>query len=348
MSRTLLVYGRRALALGVVVSAGCQPRAGQDQVGLLTGEALGTTWSVKWIGPPQDEDAVRGVIDASLEDVNRTMSTWRPDSDLSRARAADGPVSVDASTGLVVGEALELAALTQGAFEPTVEPLVELWGFHGAPRTTWPTPEELAEARARVGYGRVSVRWDAGGAASLDTGGAALDLSAIAKGYAVDRVSGAVSALGLVRHMVEVGGEVRVQGAGPSGPLWRVGVDQPRVGSLPGQALAGVVALSNAGVATSGNYRNVRVIDGRPLGHTLDPRTGEPAVSDALSATVVAPDCMTADGLATALMVLGSRDGLALIEALPLTEAMVITADEGGGTVSRATSGMPWTPFDRE
>ena len=305
----------------------------------LHGETMGTTWSVTWVG--EDPGGVRERVEAALDDVDASMSTWRADSDLSRVRNTRGPVPVTGETASVVRSALELAEQTGGAFDPTVQPLVELWGFHGNARDTSPTDEELAAARAAVGYEKVVVTWLPDGRATVDGGGTALDLSAIAKGHAVDRVSGELSELGLASHMVEVGGEVRVQGHGASGPWWRVGVDRPVLGSLPGDQLAGVVELVNGSVATSGNYRNVVVIDGQRLGHTLDARTGLPAESDALSATVLAPDCRTADGWATALMVFGT-EGLPLVEGAPQVEALIL--DREG--VAHATSGMHWLPVE--
>ncbi len=338
----------RALALALLLAPGlsaCAPDAGAPDatatapapapVHDLAGEALGTTWRVKWLGAAEP-DALRSAVESALAEVDASMSTWRDDSELSRIRAADGPVGVSVDTAHVVQAALELAAATGGAFDPTVQPLVELWGFHGERRATPPTDDELAAARAQVGWERVTVGWT-DGSPWVDGGGTALDLSAIAKGHAVDRVSAALSARGVAHHMVEVGGEVRTAGAGPAG-VWRVGVDRPEVGLAPGARLEAVVELTNGAVATSGNYRNAYDLEGRRVAHTLDPRTGQPASSNAASATVIAPDCRTADALATALMVLGT-DGLALVERWPDVEAMVLVAEDGV-FVPRATAGM--------
>ncbi|MCA9569770.1 MAG: FAD:protein FMN transferase, partial [Myxococcales bacterium] len=171
----------------------------------------------------------------------------------------------------------------------------------------------------------------------IDAGGTALDLSSIAKGHAVDRVSLALSRQGLADHMVEVGGEVRVAGSGPAG-LWRLGVDAPEEGSVPGQSFVAVLQLTNQGLATSGNYRNLVEVDGRRVHHTMDPRTGRPAMTDVASATVVAPTCRQADALATAVMALGAEAGLALLEGLPDVEGLVLVA--GDPLVQRTTTGM--------
>lgn len=299
----------------------------EPQVRALAGEALGTTWSVKWLEPADaSEEEVRAAVVETLDEVDAAMSTWRDDSELSRARAAGGPIPISEDTFLVVDAALDLAAATGGAFDPTVQPLMELWGFHGAAPATPPTEAEIEAARARVGWQRVRLaRTD--GQPTLDVAGTALDLSAIAKGHAVDRVSHALSDLALPDHMVEVGGEVRAHGRGPSGPTWVLGVDLPVVGAAPGAELAAVVRLTNRSMATSGNYRNTL----RPgVHHTMDPRTGRPAVGEVASATVVAADCRTADGLATALMVLSLEEGRALVGSRPDVEALWIVPDPGG------------------
>ncbi len=312
----------------------------EESLNEVRGEALGTTWMVKWRGSVGAD--VQPAVEAALADVDAKMSTWRDDSELSAIRAGSGPVAVSGETAFVIGEALELAALSGGAFDPTVQPLVELWGFHGKQRTAAPTDEELAAARAQVGWQRVAVA-NQGAAWTVDAGGTALDLSAIAKGHAVDRVSQALSAMHLPDHLVEVGGEVRAMGRGPDGP-WKLGVDRPEQGLAPGERLAAIAALTNKSMATSGNYRNTYEVDGQRVVHTLDPRTGRPALGEVASATVVADDCRTADGWATALMVLGVEQGLPLVEAQPGVDALLLVVD-GEGFSQRQTGGMrAWLP----
>jgi thiamine biosynthesis lipoprotein len=306
----------------------------------LRGEALGTVWLVKWLEPAlSDEAAIEAATTQALAEVDRAMSTWRDDSDLSRIRATTGPVVVAEETALVVEAALVLARDTGGAFDPTVQPLMELWGFHGTERETLPTDEEIEAARAQVDFLRVRVGRDDQGRPTVDGGGTALDLSAIAKGHAVDRVSVALSDLGVPDHMVEVGGEVRAHGRGPSGALWKVGVDLPQEGWAPGALLADVVVVTNAAVATSGNYRQTRRIGDTIVHHTMDPRTGRPATSRVASATVIAADCRTADGFATALMVLDPDAGLRLVEDRPDLEALLLVP-EGESFVRRPSTGM--------
>ncbi|MCB9677272.1 MAG: FAD:protein FMN transferase [Alphaproteobacteria bacterium] len=304
------------------------------------GTALGTTWTVKWSTDAEvcDEKRVDLAVSDVLAEVDAQMSTWRKDSELSKVRAGPGAVAVSEDTAGVVRDALALAAATDGAFDPTVQPLMEVWGFHGKDRTiARPTDDALAAARAQVGWQKVSLAY-VGGAPHIDAGGTALDLSAIAKGHAVDRVSAVLSQLGHADSMAEVGGEVRVTGSGPHGP-WVLGVDAPVEGSAPGAELIARIALVDRALASSGNYRNLVEVDGRKVAHTMDPRTGEPATTDVLSASVVARDCRTADALATAVMVLGSEAGLALLEARSDVEGLVVTGGPDGFALHE-TSGM--------
>jgi FAD:protein FMN transferase len=307
---------------------------GDPEVQQIRGQAFGTTWTVKWLG--EADPALDGLISGVLDEVDAGMSTWRPDSELSRVRRTEGPVKVSRDTYEVVVAALDLASTTNGAFDPTVQPLVELWGFHGERRATLPTEEELAVARSLVGVERVRTTGEAG--YWVDGGGTALDLSAIAKGHAVDRVSSAIRSRGHDNHLVEIGGEVRAAGLGPTGGGWRLGVDAPESGRSGGEKLAAILTLEDRGLATSGNYRNAYELDGVRVGHTLDPRTGRPAVNDVRSATVVADDCRSADGWATALMVLG-REGLALVEAAESVDALLLVEGPGGLT-EVSTTGM--------
>lgn len=304
----------------------------------LDGQAFGTTWSVRWLGEAASEEEVAGAVTGVLTEIDLRLSSWRADSELSAIRDGHGQVPVSTETAFVVAEALALAAATEGAFDPTVEPLMEVWGFRGPPRQAAPTDAELEAARARVGWRKVTTGWDERGQPWVDGGGTALDLSAIAKGHAVDRVSNALSGLGVASHLVEIGGEVRAHGEGPRG-AWRVGVDEPAEGLAPGASVLAVVGLVNAAMATSGNYRSFRVVDGREVVHIMDPRSGGPARGEIASVSVIAPDCRTADGWATALMVLGATEGLAAVEARPDLDALwVLATEEGWRQV--ASSGM--------
>jgi thiamine biosynthesis lipoprotein len=337
------ILGDRLLLLWLIIGCGPQPElpsaAPQEVYRSAQGEAFGTTWNVTWKGDAASADEVSTMIARRLATVDAQMSTWREDSELSLVRRATGPVTVSRATADVVSAALALSAQTGGAFDPTVQPLMELWGFHGEPRDDMPAEQEIDAVRAQVGWGRVRVTDSVDGSPQVDAGGTALDLSAIAKGHAVDRVSEGLSEMSLADHLVEIGGEVRALGDGRQGDGWRLGIETPQVGSVPGSALHAVVRLREGALATSGNYRNRYVVDGHELGHTMDPRTGRPAISSTLSASVVAPTCRTADGLATALMVMDPKEGLALVASVPGVEALILSSSEGR-LVETMTSGM--------
>ena len=315
--------------LGLVVVTGCsRSSVATPQEHQLQGEAFGTTWRVKWVG--EDDAGVQGDLLAALESVDSGMSTWRPDSEIMRVRRGPGAVPVSQDTYEVVAASLQLARASGGAFDPTVQSLMEFWGFHGEPRAAWPTEEELASARAVVGYEKVMPVRNLDGTYTIDAGETALDLSAIAKGFAVDKLSDVLLERGHNQHLVEVGGEVVARGKSARGDGWVLGVDKPVRGAAPGVDYAAVFELVDVAMATSGNYRTRVTVGDREVGHTLDPRTGYPVQSDILSATVIAPDCMTADGWATALMVLGASEGLALIEEVPGVAAFLQVMSEDG------------------
>jgi thiamine biosynthesis lipoprotein len=233
-----------------------------------------------------------------------------------------------------VAAALEVARDTNGAFDPTVAPLVALWGFGAEARETGPTEQELVRARARVGWRHLS--WDEDGGLVRRVPGVELDLSAIAKGYAVDAVLIELAHDQPLGLLVEVGGEVGAFGPKANGEPWRVGIDDP---TAPGSRLEAVVALTGGALATSGDYRQVRFVEGERRTHVLAPRTGRPVQGGVASASVVAPTCMEADAVATALMVLSPDEGLAFVESRPWLEALLLIREGDRIAERRPSSG---------
>jgi thiamine biosynthesis lipoprotein len=221
--------------------------------------------------------------------------------------------------------ALALASATRGAFDPSIAPLVDLWGFGPVPArgAGLPTDLEIAAARARVGWRRLGL--DAATGRLTQPGGVALDLSGIAKGYAVDRVAHLLEAAGIVSWLVEIGGELRGQGVKPDDTPWWVAIEQ-----VPGL----VVALHGLAVATSGDARRHFTQGGRIFGHTIDPRTGWPIADSLASVTVLHPRCMQADALATALAVLGPGAGMEHAARQGIA-ALFLLRDARGGLVER-------------
>jgi thiamine biosynthesis lipoprotein len=276
-------------------------------IGRLGGATMGTTWSVRYAAPA-DPGPLRAGIEARLERVVAQMSGWRADSDLGRFNRApaDSWQALPGDFLAVLRCALATAEASGGAYDPTVGPLVDLWGFGPQPVAGEgpPRADRLAQARARVGWRRL--RLDGGSA--LQPGGLGLDLSGIAKGYAVDLVAEYLEAAGIGSFLVEIGGELRGHGVKPDGTPWWVALERP-----PGEAAGAadlLVALHGLAIATSGDYRRCFLHAGRSYGHTLDPRTGWPVGAAIGAVTVLHPSCMQADALATALAVLGLPAGL--------------------------------------
>jgi thiamine biosynthesis lipoprotein len=306
---------------------------------VLRGRAFGTTWSARIAGAPAglDTNRLTAALDERLRQIDRQMSHYRPDSEVSRFnRARDTNwFAVSREVAEVVTEALRISRLTDGAFDVTAAPLLDCWGF-GTERRAPREPDEaaLAAAQARTGHQHLRARLDP---PALRKGipELSLDLSGIAKGFAAGVMAAQLGGSGLTNHLVEIGGEVQARGTGPEGRPWRVGIERPEVGS---RGIQRVIELADGALATSGDYRNSREIGGRHRPHIIDPRTGRPVAHALASASVVHGSAMTADALATALMVLGPGAGFDLAARHGLT-ALLLVRDRGGVT-ERTTDGF--------
>lgn len=311
--------------------AACDSRL-EDQVE-LSGRTMGTTYSVKlvaWRGNPL---TLQATIDARLEAVNDLFSTYRPDSELSQlnARQIDGPLAASDELLAVLRLSREVHQMTEGAFDVTVGPLVNLWGFGpNGPRNGVPADEEISAALGRTGFDRVSL----GDGQVARPEGLYIDLSAIAKGYAVDEVAELVEAAGALRYMVEIGGEVLVRGNNRHGEPWVIGLEAP---DRTRRVLQRTLPLRNTGMATSGDYRNYFEHDGEIYSHTIDPKTGWPVTHRQASVTVLHPSTALADGLATAFSVMGPEETQRLAEEMNLPVLAIIReADDYREVISPA------------
>lgn len=284
----------------------------------LDGETMGTSWRVLWAATgPCAAEPVRAAVQEELDLVVQQMSTWLPGSDLDRFNRAE-PGSwhaVPPAMAAVLEAGFWLAEVSGGAFNPAAGALVNLWGFGPAPRYTDPGFEPPADAALQAALGHQdwrSLRWDQARSQLHQPGGVRLDLSAIAKGYAVDRVSQRLATMGLPHNLVEIGGELRGRGLRLGGQPWWVDLESPPV--APGQAALPTtrVALHGLSVATSGDYRRAFSHGGMHCPHTIDPRHGRPVAHGLASVSVLHADCMWADAWSTALTVLGQEEGHAL------------------------------------
>lgn len=273
----------------------------------LAGETMGTTWSVKLaLIPGTDLAPLKRGIEAVLARIIDEMSPWEPASHITRFNTAPAGTWHRLPAGFfkVLSAALHWAERTGGAYDPTVGAAVNLWGFGPeTSRAAIPDDGSIHQARERGGWSRVTL--DRTTQSALQPGALLLDLNSIAKGFAVDEAARFLKGEGIDNALVEIGGELRGEGLKPDGTPWWVALEQPRAGRLTETLLA----LAGVSVATSGDERRYFDVGGRRYAHTLDPATGAPLTHDLVSVTVVAEDCMTADALATALLVLGPRKG---------------------------------------
>ncbi len=304
---------------------------------------------------PEKLKSIQSAVNDSLQRVNKLMSTYIDDSDISKFNrsTSDDWQIVDAETVAVVARALEICELTEGAFDPTVGPLVSAWNFGAGKKEVLeiPSDEKIENLKSLVGYESIKTRFDPPAIRKLNPK-AQLDLSAIAKGYAVDRVGHALEELGYENFMVEVGGEVTTRGERTAGGPWNVAVEKPNSSTQlrDSERAHRVVQLSRKAIATSGDYRNFVDIEGKRYSHTIDPKTGRPVEHNLAIASVVADDCMTADALATAVMVMGREMGAELCEKLGFPLLTVIRSDSADGLphITKASSDFPIQENDEE
>lgn len=323
--------GYRVVSFAILLPllAACWRAPDPETLG-LSGSTMGTSYSIQVVGlPPSIEpQQLQSDIDAELERVNDLMSTYREGSELSRfnrSRSIDW-LAVAPALASLVQEALGMSEASGGAFDATVGPLVNLWGFGpGGGRDSVPSDAQIAQAQTKVGYDKLFVRADPP-ALKKSEPELYLDLSAIAKGYGVDRIAELLDDAGVTNYLVEIGGELRGLGHNGRGRPWRIAVERPAPGV---REPYGIVELRGGAMATSGDYRNFFEQGGKLYSHTIDPRTGRPVTHELASVTVLAPTTARADALATAFLVLGPKKGLALAERLQTAAFFILRTPNG-------------------
>lgn len=309
------------------VLAACGPA--RDEPMRLSGETMGTTWSlVVSRAAGQDQKTLQQAIEQELIAVNDLASTWQSDSEISSFNGNDSTdwIPVSDEFHRLLSQAQALGIDSGGAFDATVGPLVNLWGF-GPDKVPDRVPgdADIAAAKARSGAGVLELR-AAPAAAKKTVAGVYVDLSALAKGYGVDRVASLVRKRGIGDFLFEIGGELVARGTSPRGDAWKIGIEQPEQGA---RGLHAAIELPDGGLATSGDYRNFFEKDGVRYSHTIDPRTGKPITHRLASVSVYAQDSATADGWATALMVLGEDDGFELAAERGMAAYFVFKDNDG-------------------
>jgi thiamine biosynthesis lipoprotein len=331
----------------VLAMVGCSREQPRATVWRIAGPTMGTTYSITISDPEKkltsepDLPSISAKAEQILADINRSMSTYDPQSEISTFNGSTftEPMSISADFARVVHRAKEIHQKSQGAFDITVSPLVDLWGFgHRGERPNPPTEDEITRTLESVGSERLEVTLEPP-ALRKSIEGLRINLNAIAPGHAADRLGKLLDELGYQHYLIDVGGEFLARGKSDSGKSWRIAIERPDRSVLPKQTIQRVLSVADRAVATSGDYRQYFEFEGKFYSHTIDPKTGKPVIHSLASATIIADDAMSADGWATAVMVLGPEKGMQLIESLDNVEAVLLIRRDDGTFEEQASSG---------
>ncbi len=332
---------RLAIAILFLLGTGCG--ASPEETQGFRGGTMGTSYQVTYSGTDAQVEEDQAAVEDLLAQVNQSLSTYIESSLISEINSSTDTTlwhTIDLHFERVFDRSKTLHQQTNGAFNPAVGPLVGAWGFGPEGINRVPSSRTIDSLLMLIDFDDF-IKHPTEQSIRKRVAGASLDFNAIAKGYGVDVVADFFRDRGTPNYFVEIGGEVRTGGQHPSGRPWRVGIEKPAENQLAGQETQQVVELSDRSMATSGNYRNFYVEEGRKYVHTVDPITGYTRTSSLLSASVLAPDCMTADAYATALMVMGVDQALALVETRADLEAYFIVSDDKGEYAELRSSQFP-------
>lgn len=319
--------------------AGCDNRA---EIALV-GKTMGTTYHIKLLaGRGMDAELLQKNIDTRLEQINDSMSTYREESEISRFNAfpevgENFSISNDFMNVMTIGR--KIYELSDGAWDATIGPLVKLWGFYGTNENSGvPGADAIQAILPNIGFHRVQLR--SGKFLVKSSPHVTLDLASIAKGYGVDQIAALLKIEGIQSALVEIGGEVFAYGLKKDGSAWTVGINTPRK-DAPLDSVYKAVPLTDGALATSGDYRRFFESGEKSYSHILDPRSGYPVNNRVVSVSVLAGNCTLADGLATAIMVMGSEKGMQLVERLDDVECLIIIYKDGNRLMDLYSSGFP-------
>lgn len=318
---------------GMLFLAGCDLIAEKTDQYVLRGNVMGTSYTIKALHArgKVDEEALYRDIKTTLDDVTDRLSNWIEDSEISRFNASPStdwqPISPYFYE--VLQESNRIHQESGGRFDITLSPLIDLWGFGPEDNKELPNQAELDNALLHVGQSDLLELRPSPPAIRKKRGPVEITLSAIAKGYGADLIARSLEKHGIVNYLVEIGGDLLTRGVNERGEAWRIGIEKPDVN---GRSVHLVVSVSDMGMATSGDYRNFIEADGKRLSHIIDPVNGRPVSHKLASVTVLAESGMRADGLATALLVLGEKEGLALAEKLNIAAYFISRNADGFST----------------
>ena len=302
----------------------------------FTGFAQGTTYSMVFENDGRlNLEELKSEVEKILHDFDMSLSLYVDSSILSKVNRNEN-ISLDYYFTEAFRKSLEITEMTDGAFDITVGPVVKAWGFGPDEQKNF-TESKRDSLLRLIGMDKVKIE---NGRVVKANPGMNLDFNAIAQGYSVDVICSYFENKGIKSFLVEIGGEVRVKGD-KQGVLWRVGIDKPSDNNMvPGNDLQAIISLKDRSLATSGNYRKFYIENGIKYSHTVDPRTGYPARNQLLSATIVADECATADGIATACMVIGKEKTLEFLDMHPEFDAFLVFSDDNGNYQTWATENL--------
>ncbi|MCF7808473.1 MAG: FAD:protein FMN transferase [Candidatus Marinimicrobia bacterium] len=327
----------------VLILCSCSGRDDKFQEFSINGSTMGTSYHITIVGDSigtYERSQIGTLVDSVLIDYNHILSTYEDESEISvfNQQETTFPIQVSSDLIRVTRVGLELCQRSAGAFDITVMPIVNFFGFgFEEGRDRFPTIDEIDAWLELTGCDKIEI--NANNLRKTDPR-VSIDLSAIAKGDAADVVTAYLMSRGYKNLFVEIGGEIMTRGVNRYGKSWKIGIDRPTFGGAPGADLQHIIELADMGVATSGDYRNYREVEGRRITHMIDPRSGSPITHNLASVTVVSDKCLYADGLATAVMVLGAEEGLRWLEDYPGAEGLLITRASNGEYHESMTSGF--------
>jgi len=313
------------IIIGFLIAAYSCQLGGGGEYYPIQGFTQGTTYRITYQHPTEYD--LKGRIDSLLKVFDSSLSTYDSTSIISKINNNQAVVKTDTLFRTVFRESARVYQMTGGAFDITLAPVINAWGFGAGEKLE--VDSALVDSLLQyVGMEKVTLVADS---VQKSHPAVKLNVNAIAQGYAVDVVSAYLEDLGCRNYMVEIGGEIRTKGVNPKGNFWRIGVDRPEFGNMiPGRQLQVIISMHNRSLATSGNYRKFYEKDGVMITHSIDPATGFPKESRLLSATVLTDNCITADALATSCMVMGLEKAMAIVEGLSNTDAYFIFGNDMG------------------
>ncbi len=320
------------VCFALLIGCGSEPNShsGAQSVIEFSGPTMGTRYSVKLVTNPEtaDIEALKSQVDARLEQLNAIFSTYISDSELMQFNAAaeDQAIAISKELFWVMSFGKKLASDSNGYFDMTIRPLVELWGFGKKARSGEMIPAEQVQAAMEMINKGDDIDLSMMKESAMKYSELSVDLSAIAKGYAVDQLVELLNDQGFDNLLVEVGGEIKAQGEKPGGQPWVIGIEKP---VTEARAIEQLIKVTDMAMATSGDYRNYFEVDGQRLSHIIDPKTGYPITHNLVSATVLDENCMVADGLATAMLAMGPQKAKQLAVRYNAPVYLITKTDEG-------------------